>query len=328
MRITARCTQFFALVLLLSSIPIVNPLFVQASPLASIERIERSSAQLIKLFIRSPAMGRTVPVQVITPMMSSGVRPTLYLLDGADSSEISSTWVTNTDVESFFTDKNVTVVLPVGGRGSYYTDWQKDDPVLGRQKWETFLTQELPPIIDAKFNGNGVNAIAGLSMGAHAALILTARNPLLYKAVGFYSGCASTSDPVAQASVQGTVISKEGDPNNMWGQVNDPDWIAHDPMIQAGNLRGKALYISAATGLPGEYDTEEIMSAAGSYPEVLAAASALEGATHYCTRLLEDRLHQMGVSAEFRYRPTGTHAWPYWQEALHDSWSVIGPALA
>ncbi len=53
-------------------------------------------------------------------------------------------WYNNTDVTNFFADKHVNVVLPVGGKYSMYTDWDADDPVLGRNKWQTFLTRELP----------------------------------------------------------------------------------------------------------------------------------------------------------------------------------------
>ncbi|MDJ0114615.1 alpha/beta hydrolase-fold protein, partial [Rhodococcus erythropolis] len=77
-------------------------------------------------------------------------RPTLYLLNGAGGGEDRATWQRQTDVNEFFADKNVNVVTPLEGAFSYYTDWVNDDPSLGRQKWQTFLTQELPPVIDAE----------------------------------------------------------------------------------------------------------------------------------------------------------------------------------
>ena len=44
---------------------------------------------------------------------------------------------------------------PIGGACTYYTDWVNDDPVLGRNKWKTFLTEELPPLIDGALGTNG-----------------------------------------------------------------------------------------------------------------------------------------------------------------------------
>ncbi|MGY2062388.1 alpha/beta hydrolase, partial [Nocardia gipuzkoensis] len=150
------------------------------------------------VFIDSPAMGRTVQVQVLHPR-GGGPRPTYYLLDGLDPGERQSTWTNATDAENFFAGKNVNVVLPLGGQAGYYTDWREDDPRFGRYRWETFLTGELPPIIDAAFAGNGVNAIGGLSMGGIAAFVLPVRNPQLYRAVAGYSACPDLG--LAQSSI-------------------------------------------------------------------------------------------------------------------------------
>ena len=58
----------------------------------------------------------------------------------------------------FLADKNVNVVTPLEGKWSYYTDWVNPDPVLGNNKWRTFLTEELPPMIDAGLGTTGKNA--------------------------------------------------------------------------------------------------------------------------------------------------------------------------
>lgn len=83
--------------------------------------------------------------------------------------------------------------MPIGGKSSYYTDWIADDPALGRNKWQTYLTQELPPLMNRELNSNGLNAIGGLSMSGGAAIDLAIQAPGLYKAVGSYSGCPATS---------------------------------------------------------------------------------------------------------------------------------------
>ena len=112
-------------------------------------------ARTVRITVHSEAMDRDIPLEVILPADTSAPRPTLYLLNGAGGGEDSATWEGRTDVLDFFADKNVNVVTPLEGAFSYYTDWQKDDPVLGRNKWQTFLTRELPPVIDAQFGTNG-----------------------------------------------------------------------------------------------------------------------------------------------------------------------------
>ncbi|WP_248949981.1 alpha/beta hydrolase, partial [Rhodococcus opacus] len=146
--------------------------------------------------VYSASMDREIPLRVITPADTSAPRPTLYLLNGAGGGEDSATWQARTDVVDFFADKNVNVVTPMEGAFSYYTDWEQTDPELGNNKWTTFLTQELPPIVDSALGTNGVNSIAGISMAGSSVLSLAQSAPGLYESVGAYSGCAMTStDP-------------------------------------------------------------------------------------------------------------------------------------
>ncbi|MFE3000299.1 alpha/beta hydrolase-fold protein [Nocardia sp. NPDC059246] len=68
-------------------------------------------------------MDRTVTVDVLHPA-DDEPRPTYYLLDGVDSGAAETNWTQKTDIVSFFADKRVNVVLPVGGKGTFYSDWQ------------------------------------------------------------------------------------------------------------------------------------------------------------------------------------------------------------
>ncbi len=114
---------------------------------ARIDTVIHDSAQQTTLIVYSAAMRRLVPVNVLRPNNRTKPRPTLYLLNGgAGGGEDSATWAAKTQYVKFFRDKQVNVVTPIGGAFSYYTDWQRDDPVLGRNKWTTFLTRELPPV--------------------------------------------------------------------------------------------------------------------------------------------------------------------------------------
>ncbi|MFI6774406.1 alpha/beta hydrolase [Nocardia sp. NPDC050412] len=153
--------------------------------------------RVLDLTVYSEAMGRTLPVEVLPAVDDSQPAPILYLLNGVDGGTDTgiwsdgNNWLTKTDAERFFADKQVTVVMPVGGGGTFFADWRVDDPVMGRQRWTTFLTAELPSIIDSAFRGAGANAVAGLSMASSAVFRLAIAAPGLYRAVGSYSGwCA------------------------------------------------------------------------------------------------------------------------------------------
>jgi S-formylglutathione hydrolase FrmB len=298
--------------------PLVSlPTWAAAAQVVGIDDLSPTKSAV---FIASPSMGKTIQVQVLHPA-GWGARPSYYLLDGLDPGVGQSTWTNAIDTEAFFAGKNVNVVLPIGGQASYYTDWQQDDPHFGRYKWETFLTEELPPIIGERFGGNGVNAIGGLSMGGNAAFILAARNPQLYRAVAGYSACPDTG--LAQGPVMFSITNRGGDPLKMWGAPGGAAWAEHDPSLMAEGLRGKAIYLSTGTGIPGPHEAEIKPQLA----ENIFLGGPVEVGINTCTVSFEQRLRGLGIPARIDYRPTGTHSWSYWQDGLHASWSTLGPAI-
>ncbi|MDV8056832.1 alpha/beta hydrolase family protein [Rhodococcus sp. IEGM 1343] len=295
-------------------------------------RTEVADDTAMTAFVHSSAMDRTIPLKILRSPDRTAPSPTLYLLNGAGGGLDGMDWYTQTDVVSFFADKNVNVVTPVGGAYSYYTDWQHDDPRLGRNKWETFLTAELPPLVDDLLDTNGRNAIAGISMAATSVLNLAAHHQGLYRAVGSYSGCASTTDALGRAYVK-TVVSMALGANvtNMWGPDDHQDWVRNDAVVNAEKLRGTALYISNGSGLAGASDTLDGTNPNGPGFVLLnqmVVGGAIEAATGDCTRRLKTALEQLDIPAHFEMRERGTHSWGYWQDDLHDSWPMFEDALA
>ncbi|WP_245660468.1 alpha/beta hydrolase-fold protein [Nocardia kruczakiae] len=102
-------------------------------------------------------------------------------------------------------DKDVNVVNPIGGASSYYTDWVRDDPVLGVEKWQTFLNDELPPVIEKFLGANGNRTVVGVSMSGTSVLNLAIAKPGFWASVASYSGCAQTSDAIGHEFVRLTV---------------------------------------------------------------------------------------------------------------------------
>ena len=311
-----------AAVVLVLSTCCVGAATPQPSPAARVVATTQLTPTRTAVFIDSPSMQRVVQIQILHPPNGAS-RPTFYLLDGVDSATDESNWTKKTDAESFFARKNVNVVLPVGGVGSYYTDWARPDPVLGVNMWETFLTSELPPIIDGRFGGNGTNAIGGLSMGGQAALILATRHRDLYTATAAFSTCPDSGSVTGKQLVRVTVASQRGDATNMWGPDNDPAWLAHDTFTNAEQLRGKTLYISVGSGVLGPYDFQT----GSDFATLMSRGAPLELGSLTCTRDFQERLDSLGIPAQFVYRPIGTHSWPYWQDDLHDAWPTIAGAL-
>ncbi len=133
-----------------------------------------------RIDVYSPSMDRWIANDVISPA-GGGPAPTFYLLTGVGGGEDGISWFNNTGVRDFFDDKHVNVVMPVGGKFSMYTDWNADDPVLGRNKWQTYLTKELPAAVNARYNTTGVNALGGVSMAGGPVLDLAIQSPGTYR---------------------------------------------------------------------------------------------------------------------------------------------------
>ncbi|MFE9784695.1 alpha/beta hydrolase [Nocardia salmonicida] len=297
-----------------------------AEPTARIEDQRVEADRTIDVGVYSPAMDIVTRVRVLRAADPNAPAPTLYLLNGVGGGS-DGNWLDRTDVVEFFKDKQVNVVIPFGGAGSYFADWRTDDPVLGKQRWTTFLTKELPPVIDKEFDGTGANAIAGLSMAGTSVFQLALAEPGLYRAIGSYSGCVRTSDPRGQAIVRTVVGSRLGNAANMWGPPTDPEWSDNDPYLHAESLRGTDVYISSGTGIPGPYDNIFAQGDPMQMSMQVLFGAGLEAVTNLCTQQLRDRLQSLGIPATVDMRPNGTHSWGYWEQDMHKSWPVFEAAL-
>src|SRR5919197_418605 len=145
----------------------------------------RVAPRIIDLTVRSPALGTTAKVRLLTPdgwaARARGRRwPVLYLLHGC--CDTYDSWTRSTDVEDLPALRRVLVVMPAGGEVGFYSDW-RDGPA-----WETFHLGELRAILERRYGAGTPRAIAGLSMGGLGAMDYAARHPGMFAAAASYSG--------------------------------------------------------------------------------------------------------------------------------------------
>ncbi|OZC42293.1 esterase [Rhodococcus sp. 05-2255-1e] len=287
--------------------------------------VAKADSELV--YVYSPSMDKNIPIKVLRAA-GGGPAPTLYLLDGLRAPEDNSGWLIETDVESFFADKHVNVVIPFGGGGTFYSDWQRDDPKLGRVKWETFLTQELPPFMADRFGSDNVNnAVAGLSMSGTSALNLAAHRPDFYKAVASFSGYPTASSPGFAQGISVAVGEMGGNARNMWGTWPSADWIRNDPSLNVGALRNTAVFVSSGSGSPA---TDPVFNPASSRfdPVKFAQMVPLETAAGMSSRAFVPLLQAAGGRPNVKITGTGVHWWNHWQQHLHEAWfETIAPAV-
>ncbi|WAC53949.1 alpha/beta hydrolase [Gordonia sp. SL306] len=308
-------------------------------------RETRLSPRNLVASVWSRSMATQVPVLVQAPANRNPGAPVMYLLNGSSGGERGDDWTHATDANAFYGSKNVWTVTPIGGAATYYADWQRVDPAANFRfgvkttrplRWETFVTSELPSAFERAHGGPGPGrsrGIAGISMSGTSVVRIAENHPGMYRAVGAYSGCAET------ASVQGQLIVRivtglpdGADASNMYGPPGDPEWAAQDPVINAHKLarRTPALWISAASGLPGGHDNladRRIAGNGGRLAQQVIAGGVDEAAARYCTDALVRRLSQLHIPATVRFPATGTHSWGYWQDQMHESWPMFARAL-
>lgn len=327
--IIVACTSFGGATAIADPLPHGIAVGARSGDGSHITGVEKVDDRNIRLQVYSAAMNHVFPVEVQRPANTSVPRPSLYLLNGAGGGEDGASWQAQSDAQKFMADKNVNLITPIGGKFSYYTDWNRDDPALGRNKWRTFLTEELPPLVDKSLGTNGINAIAGISTSATTVLALPIAKPGLYKAAAAYSGCAQTSDPLGSRFVKVAVAWGGGNSDNMWGPAGSPEWAANDPYLHADKLRGLGLYLSSGNGTPARYDT---LNGAHALPGVQGLADQIliggliEAAANYCTRNMEAKLASLGIPATV-HLTAGTHSWGYWQDEFKRSWPVLARGL-
>ncbi|MFI9405727.1 alpha/beta hydrolase-fold protein [Nocardia sp. NPDC052316] len=307
--------------------PAPGPAVPEAGAPATVQKVIWLTDRRVALWINSPSMATPIQVQLLLAKdwnTRPDVRfPVLYLLDGLRATDEESGWTKDAGAVDFFADKNVTVVLPIGGQSSFYSDWIQ--PNNGKNyKWETFLTKELPPLLEADWRATDVRGMEGLSMGGTAAMFLAARNPGFAKYAASYSGFLTTTTIGMPQAIQFAMRDAGGyDVGAMWGPPTSPEWAAHDPYTLAEKLKGVTLYVSSGSGASGPFDQ------ASGIPGVSTnyAGMGLEILSRLTSQNFVTKLGKLAIPAQVNYRPSGTHSWPYWDFEMRQSWTQAAAAL-
>ncbi|MFR9752780.1 alpha/beta hydrolase [Nocardia sp. 004] len=258
------------------------------------------------------AMG---PVKVQVQWAKNGGTSAIYLLDGLRARDDRNAWSFETNAMQMFADDDVTLVMPVGGQSSWYADWVRASNTNGQKytyKWETFLTSELPSFLEGYGVSRTNNAAVGLSMSAPAALRLAALHRDQFKHASAFSGPLNWGAPGMREAIRVMMMDAGRFNVDAMAAPWSSEWLRMDPYVFAPELRGVPLYISAASGLPGEYDNPN--SAVGVFNT--ANAMGIEAISLVTTRSFQARLKKLGIPAVYDFPARGTHSWKYWEEQL------------
>lgn len=268
------------------------------------------------LDVPSAAMGRAIRVQ----FQSGGAdSPAVYMLDGLRAQEDFSGWDINTPAFEWYLDSGLSMIMPVGGQSSFYSDWYQ--PACGNAgcttyKWETFLTGELPSWLAANRQVKPTGSAAvGLSMAGSAALTLAVWHPQQFPYAASLSGFLNLSEgwwPMMVGMAMGDAGGFK--PDDMWGKTQDPNsaWKRNDPMVNIKTLiaNNTRIWIYCGDGKQSDLD-------AGASRGNLFNAKFLEGFTLRTNKTFRDTyLANGGTNGVFNFPANGTHSWGYWGQQV------------
>ncbi|GFG71315.1 diacylglycerol acyltransferase/mycolyltransferase Ag85C [Mycolicibacter senuensis] len=259
------------------------------------------------LQVPSASMGRDIKVQ-----FQPGGAHAVYLLDGLRAQDDYNGWDINTPAFEEYYGSGLSVIMPVGGQSSFYSDWYQPSQGNGQDytyKWETFLTREMPTWMEANksVSPNG-NAVVGLSMAGGSALILAAYYPQQFPYAAALSGFLNPSEGWWPTLI-GLAMNDAGgyNANSMWGPSSDPAWRRNDAMVQIPRLVANRtrIWLYCGNGTPSDLGGNNL------------PAKFLESLTLRTNQTFQQNyLAAGGNNGVFNFPANGTHDWPYWNEQL------------
>ncbi|PYE18478.1 diacylglycerol O-acyltransferase/trehalose O-mycolyltransferase [Williamsia limnetica] len=248
---------------------------------------------------------------------------TVVMLDGLRATNDVSGWEHETNVQNMV-DRGVNVVMPVGGAASFYSDWNAPSNFNGQTytyKWNCVIANTLPQALYARnMVPSGKLAIAGISMGGNAALVVAANNKRYYSHAFSMSGYLNLSAPGMKSAIRVALLDADGGPWNsdsMWGPPWSTRWYDNDPFVQITKMHDLKVRVASGSGIPGGYNqNENLVSIVQGVPlETLSLAQ---------TRAFEVQAFVNRVQLTTDYPFAGTHKWGYWQDmmwrALQQGW--------
>ena len=262
------------------------------------------------LQVPSGSMGRSIKVQFQSGGDGS---PAVYLLDGLRAQDDYSGWDINTPAFEWYYKSGLSIVMPVGGQSSFYSDWYSQacgKAGCSTYKWETFLTSELPGYLSSerKVKANG-SAAVGLSMAGSSAMVLAINHPGQFIYAGSLSALLDPSQGMGPSLI-GLAMGDAGGykTNDMWGPSSDPAWRRNDPSLNIPALVGNntRLWVYCGNGTPSELGGANM------------PAEFLENFVRSSNLKFQDAYNAAGGhNAVFNFTANGTHSWEYWGQQLN-----------
>jgi S-formylglutathione hydrolase FrmB len=235
----------------------------------------------------SRALDRPMSYRVLGPVTAGARLPIVYLLHGGGGRF--QDWTNHSDVARFARDL---LLVAVQGDYSYYTD----AAARPRDRYETYLLDDLPADVQARFPARGERAgraLVGVSMGGYGAVKAALRRPDQY---GFAGGLSAALD-VTRRPFHVRRYSQWRTFRDIFGAADSDSRRHNDPFLLAGAADPRALPFLHLT---------------------CGANEGLLGPNRDFAALLARR----GIAHQFREVPGG-HDWKQWDAQLESVFASL-----
>jgi S-formylglutathione hydrolase FrmB len=256
-------------------------------------------AKVTTIQVKSEAMGRDIPVNIILPedYATSGKRySVLYLLHGMTHNY--SDWNNKSGVAAYAAKRPFIIVMPDGGQYGWYSNTPKQG------KYGDFFEKELVPAIDKAYrtiSKREGRAIAGLSMGGYGAWRIGLDLPDTFCAAASLSGALLWGEgPTDNVFLSGIFTQVYGQTPTVDDYHKESLLPRIDKLGSDTKWSGPALYFDVGTEDPLVFTSNETME----------------------QYLLSHRIPY--EYAEY----TGKHEWPYWDQHVLDVLQFIERHIA
>lgn len=233
------------------------------------------------LQVFSAAMHKEIPCVVIVPDLYGKIQadyPVLYLLHGYSGNYLD--WITKVpELRHYVDEYHLIIVCPDGG----FSSWYFDSPIDSAFRYETFITRELVPDIDARYQtipDREHRGICGLSMGGHGALYLAIRHQNEFGSAAAISGGVD----IMPFPNNWDIAKRLGDQ-----ATHRESWERHSVINLVDSLKNGALKIALDDGINDIFIKEN--------------------------RALHQKLLGLHIDHDYTERPGG-HTWSYWRNAI------------
>lgn len=292
------------------SVSVALALAVVPSGAAAVDEVpviaeKKESDRLVELTIDSPSFTEPTKVHVFLP---SGYEadpdkrwPVTYVLAGMMNNYNS---FANLLKGEELTEDYPSIVVSPDGNSGYWSDWYNGG-AFGPPEYETFVIDQLIPLIDARYRTDprrSQRAISGISMGGYGSMMLAARHPDLFGQSASMSGAVDSNHPAIMSVISLSPTFDGGSIDAIYGSrlQEEVRWRGHNPTDLASNLRGMDVQLRTANGILNPEIGEGDQPA--DLPSCVVEAGVYQGSTS-----MHERMTELGVPHLWQDYGNGCH---------------------